>query len=102
VLKLEIGTSSPGHSIKVDVGGAEPCIDEKTNVLRDVWEATGFQLEHRQRNPEYVAQEEAGLKSRKAPEWKLTYTPEPTDESIMKSDSKHKVAIISQEGSNCD
>jgi phosphoribosylformylglycinamidine synthase len=99
---VEIGNASPGDSIKVSVGGAEPCIDEKTTVLRDLWEATGFQLEHRQRNPECVAQEEAGLKSRKAPEWKLTYTPEPTDESVMKSDTKHKVAIIRQEGSNGD
>jgi len=51
---VEIGTASPGDSIKDSVGGAEPCIDEKTTVLRDVWEATGFQLEHRQRNPECV------------------------------------------------
>lgn len=99
---VEIGTAAVGDSIIIAVGGAEACIDEKTTVLRDVWEATGFQLEHRQRNPECVAQEEAGLKSRKAPEWNLTFAPEPTDEAIMKSDKKHKVAIIRQEGSNGD
>jgi phosphoribosylformylglycinamidine synthase len=71
-------------------------------VLRDVWEATSFKLEHRQRNPECVAQEEAGLKLRKVPEWKLTYAPAATDNAVMQSDSKHKVAIIRQEGSNGD
>ncbi len=99
---VDIGYALPGDSIKIAVGGAAPCIDEKTTVLRDVWEATSFQLEHRQRNPECVAQEEAGLKSRKAPEWKLTYTPEATGEEIMKSEKKHKVAVIRQEGSNGD
>jgi len=100
---IEIGTASAGgDSIKISVGAAAPCIDEKMTALRDLWEETSFKLEHRQRNPECVAQEEAGLKLRKAPEWKLTYTPEPTDAAIMDSSSKHKVAIIRQEGSNGD
>ena len=100
---IEIGTATAGgDSIKIAVGTLPPCIDEKTTVLRDLWEETSFRLEHRQRNPECVAQEEAGLKLRKAPEWKLTYTPEPTDAAIMNAEKKHKVAIIRQEGSNGD
>lgn len=97
-----IGSALPGDSIKIAVGGAAPCIDEKTAVLRDIWEATGFKLEHRQRNPECVEQEEKGLKHRKAPMWKLSYDPEPTADDITNSESKHKVAIIRQEGSNGD
>jgi len=69
---IEIGTASPGDSIKISVGNETPCVDEKTTVLRDLWEATSFQLERRQRNPECVAQEEKGLAVRKAPEWALT------------------------------
>ncbi len=99
---VEIGSASPGNSIKIAVGTSAPCVDEKTTVLRDLWEATSFQLERRQRNPECVDQEEKGLKSRKVPEWKLTFAPEPTTDSIMKSDNKHKVAVIRQEGSNGD
>ena len=100
---IEIGIASAGgDSIKVAVGASPPCIDEKMTVLRDLWEETSFRLEHRQRNPECVAQEEAGLKLRKAPAWKLTYTPEPTDAAIMSAAKKHKVAIIRQEGSNGD
>jgi phosphoribosylformylglycinamidine synthase len=99
---IEVGKASAGDSIKIAVGSASPCIDEKMTVLRDLWEATSFQLEMRQRNPKCVVQEEEGLKSRKAPEWKLTYEPAQTDEKIMNSDSKHKVAILRQEGSNGD
>lgn len=99
---VKIGTASPGNSIKIAVGSAVACIDEKTTVLRDLWEATSFQLERRQRNPECVAQEEAGLKSRKIPEWKLSYSVEATDEQVMKSEKKHKVAVLRQEGSNGD
>lgn len=100
---IEIGTASAGgDSIKIAIGSSVPCVDEKMTALRDLWEETSFRLEHRQRNPECVVQEEAGLKLRKSPEWKLTYTPEPTDAAIMNAPEKHKVAIIRQEGSNGD
>ena len=100
---VEIGTSSSlSDSVKISVGGASPCINEKVSVLRDLWEATSFQLERRQRNPECVAQEESGLKNRKIPQWNLTYTPEATNKSILNDEIKYKVAIIRQEGSNGD
>jgi len=84
----EIGSVSEGDSVKISIGTAPACIDSKMTALRDVWEATSFKLEHRQRNPKCVIQEEEGLKSREAPQWKLTYSPKPTDDSIMKSEKK--------------
>lgn len=99
---LEIGSTARGDSIKIAVGDAAPCIEDKMTTLRDIWEATSFHLEKRQRNPDCVAKEEAGLKSRKAPEWSLTYTPVLTNDSILSLKSKHKVAVIRQEGSNGD
>lgn len=99
---VEIGSVSAGDSVKIAVGSGSPCIDEKMTVLRDVWEATSFHLEKRQRNPKCVAQEEAGLKLRQPPQWQLSFTPEPTAESIMTSDTKYRVAILRQEGSNGD
>jgi phosphoribosylformylglycinamidine synthase len=98
---FEIGTVSAGDSIKIAIGSESPCIAGKMTALRDVWEATSFQLERRQRNPLCVAQEEAGLKSRQAPKWNLTYTPTLTDKSVLDA-PVHKVAIIRQEGSNGD
>lgn len=99
---LDIGTVSQGDSIVIAVDGQEPCVTGTMSSWRDVWEATSFQLEKRQRNPKCVAQEEAGLKLRQAPQWKLTFSPEPTPEVVMSSSQKHKVAIIRQEGSNGD
>jgi phosphoribosylformylglycinamidine synthase len=97
-----IGRPFAGNSIKIAAGDGSVYIEDKMTTLRDVWEATSFQIEHRQRNPKCVAQEEAGLKLRKAPQWKLSYEPVQTDKSIMDSETKHKVAIIRQEGSNGD
>eukprot|EP00560_Eucampia_antarctica_P004903 CAMPEP_0197834212 /NCGR_PEP_ID=MMETSP1437-20131217/21637_1 /TAXON_ID=49252 ORGANISM="Eucampia antarctica, Strain CCMP1452" /NCGR_SAMPLE_ID=MMETSP1437 /ASSEMBLY_ACC=CAM_ASM_001096 /LENGTH=1318 /DNA_ID=CAMNT_0043438737 /DNA_START=100 /DNA_END=4056 /DNA_ORIENTATION=+ len=100
---IDIGTASTGGDlIQISVGGASSCVNEKMTVLRDLWEATSFQLERRQRNPDCVAQEEAGLKNRISPQWKLTYKPEATNETVMKGQNKHKVAVIRQEGSNGD
>ena len=101
VFVQSIGRLLPGDSVKIAVGDAV-CIEDKMTALRDVWEATSFQLEHRQRNPKCVAQEEAGLKLRKAPQWKLSFEPTQTEKSIMDSEKKHKVAVIRQEGSNGD
>ena len=101
---IEIGTAAADgtDSVKIAVGTNPPCVDEAMTSLRDLWEETSFRLERRQRNPECVRQEEEGLKSRRAPEWKLTYSPEPTAASVMGSETKHKVAVIRQEGSNGD
>mmetsp|Transcript_21558 Transcript_21558/g.30193 ORF Transcript_21558/g.30193 Transcript_21558/m.30193 type:complete len:977 (+) Transcript_21558:1200-4130(+) len=99
---LDIGIAKPGDLIRISVGESSPCIDEKMTYLRDLWETTSFQLEKRQRNPDCVAQEESGLKDRKAPDWNLTFSPKSTSKGIMESNNKHKVAIIRQEGSNGD
>ena len=97
-----VGKVLTGDCIKITVGTGTPCIEDKMTVLRDTWEATSFRLEHLQRNPKCVAQEAAGLKSRQAPQWKLTYDPSPTAEAVMNVATKHKVAILRQEGSNGD
>jgi phosphoribosylformylglycinamidine synthase len=98
----EIGSVSPGDSIRISIGDSAPVIDDKMTILRDVWEATSFHLEKRQRNPMCVLQEEQGLKHRTAPKWSLSFDPAPTDISLMGSTVKHKVAVIRQEGSNGD
>ena len=98
---VNIGSACAGDSVKIYVG-EQLCVESEMSKLRDVWEETGFQLEYRQRNPECVAQEQSGLKSRKAPQWKLTFEPKATPASVMESETKHKVAVIRQEGSNGD
>lgn len=98
---VQIGSVFEGDAIKISIGDTV-CIDDKMTALRDLWEATSFQLEKRQRNPECVVQEEEGLKHRKAPDWKLSFTPAPTDVAIMSQERKPKVAVLREEGSNGD
>jgi len=94
-------TSSNDATISISVGDSK-CLDgELMTTLRDTWEETSFQLETLQRNPSCVAQEQEHLKSRTSPSWKLSYVPKPTSPEVM-SGSKHKVAILRQEGSNGD
>ena len=46
--------------------------------LRDVWEATSFEIERLQAAEACVNEEQAGLASRAAPSWHLSFTPTPT------------------------
>lgn len=70
--------------------------------LRDVWEATSFELEKRQCDSKCVEMEQTGLKSRKDPAFKLSYKPAATPLNVMSLTNKHKIAIIREEGSNGD
>lgn len=96
-----IGSVISNDSIEVKIGETV-VIKGKMTEYRDIWEATSFQLERLQRNPECVAQEEVGLKHRKTPAWTLTYEPTYTSEEVMTKENKPKVAILRQEGSNGD
>ncbi|GLT89069.1 hypothetical protein SLE2022_070700 [Rubroshorea leprosula] len=90
--------ASPVIELKVD---GISHLDEKTSLLRDMWEDTSFQLEKLQRLASCVELEKEGLKFRHEPSWKLSFTPF-TDEKYMKATSKPKVAVIREEGSNGD
>lgn len=99
---LQIGTASglgEDAVVSVRVGG-ELVLEHKMVELRDIWEATSFQLERLQTNPQCVMEEEAGLSKRHAPEYKLSFESAPV--SSLPSDKHPKVAIIREEGSNGD
>ena len=53
-------------------------LEEKMITLRDVWEATSFQLARLQSNPKCVMVEESHLRTRKAPPYSLSFTPTKT------------------------
>lgn len=70
--------------------------------LRDLWEATSFELDRLQADPAHVEQEQAGLRERTAPPFSLTFSPQPTAAEILDAADKIPVAIVRQEGSNGD
>lgn len=61
--------------VQVTVNGQE-VLAEKVSTLRGWWEATSFQLERLQANPDCVAQEEMGLTRRIEPGFTLTFNPQ--------------------------
>ena len=69
-------TTIPGQDgiIKVSVDDIV-VLEEKMITLRDVWEATSFQLARLQSNPKCVTVEESQLSSRKTPAYSLSFTP---------------------------
>ena len=85
--------------VSVRVGG-DLVLEQRMVDLRDVWEATSFQLERLQTNPQCVEEEEAGLRKRYAPKYKLSFEPVPS--TPCKNAIHPKVAIIREEGSNGD
>ncbi|KAJ3678115.1 hypothetical protein LUZ60_001918 [Juncus effusus] len=91
--------SSPVVNLSID---GELQLKEDTSYLRDLWEETSFQLEKLQRLEKCVDLEQQGLKSRKTPNWSLSFTPKSTNPNFLTSNSKPKIAIIREEGSNGD
>ncbi|KAH7681325.1 phosphoribosylformylglycinamidine synthase protein [Dioscorea alata] len=92
-------TASPVIELLVD---GTPQLKEEMPYLRDLWEETSFHLEGLQRLASCVKLEKEGLRSRQAPSWELSFTPEFTDDKFMLVTEKPKVAIIREEGSNGD
>ncbi|XP_068701529.1 phosphoribosylformylglycinamidine synthase-like [Montipora foliosa] len=86
--------------VSLSVGG-ELVLEQSMVDLRDMWEATSFHLERLQSNPQCVKEEEAGLRKRFAPMYKLSFDPKLIVPS-KKNDIHPKVAIIREEGSNGD
>ena len=98
---FKMGETMKEKQVIIEYNKIEILKDNMTH-LRDIWEATSFELEKLQRNPECVKQEQEGLKDRHTPMWKLTYTPQETPAEWMKESSNYRVAIIREEGSNGD
>ena len=96
-----IGWTTAGAYVRIRVGG-ETVLDDDLRNLRDLWEATAFQLERLQANPDCVAQEQAGLSHRSAPQYRLSFTPSPTAPELLARRAKPKLAILREEGSNGD
>jgi phosphoribosylformylglycinamidine synthase len=101
VRAIEIASTRADMKVSVTVG-SEAVVDADVRTLHDAWEATSFQLERLQCALPCVEEEEAGLKERRAPPFKISFVPEPTAPALLRNSQKHRVAIVRQEGSNGD
>eukprot|EP00252_Welwitschia_mirabilis_P005660 TRINITY_DN16170_c0_g1_i1.p1 TRINITY_DN16170_c0_g1~~TRINITY_DN16170_c0_g1_i1.p1 ORF type:complete len:1431 (+),score=331.63 TRINITY_DN16170_c0_g1_i1:331-4623(+) len=96
-----IGEVTNSSAIKISVDGNRQ-INEETSYLRDIWEDTSFLLERFQRLELCVQKEQDGLKHRHKPSWTLPFLPRYTEQRLLNLQSKPKVGIIREEGSNGD
>jgi phosphoribosylformylglycinamidine synthase len=92
-------TSDPGVEIKLN--GVE-VLEADMRDLRDLWEETSFHLEALQAGSRSVEQERKGLRTRTAPPFTVPFKPALTKPALMKKETKPRVAIIREEGSNGD
>jgi len=93
-----------GKQAKIDISvKGQRVLDASMVELRDIWEATSFELERLQCNPICVAQEQAGMKERGSPPLKLTFTPTAPKQPIPSPlPTAPKVCVLREEGSNSD
>ena len=71
-----IGASLEGHEVKVRFNGRD-VLNDDVRALRDLWEATSFQLDRLQANPDYVEQERSGLFERSGPKFSVPFEAKP-------------------------
>ncbi|KAG8140824.1 putative Phosphoribosylformylglycinamidine synthase protein [Naja naja] len=96
------GPRGPNAMVQVTVNGQQVLV-EKVSTLRNWWEATSFQLERLQANPDCVAQEEMGLSKRTEPNFTLTFNPQEELPLLQEMAlPAPRVAILREEGSNGD
>jgi phosphoribosylformylglycinamidine synthase len=96
-----IGRSLTEPVIRFAVGG-ETVLETPMTALRDIWEATSFQLDRRQAAPDLVAAEEAGLAHRTAPAFRLSFEPTVTAPAVIARNDRPAVAVLREEGANSD
>ena len=77
-------------------------LSDYTALLRDIWEATSYQLDLLQRNPDNVEDERKNIYDRKGPSFVVPFIPQQTAEELFCRTTKPKVAVIREEGSNGD
>lgn len=88
------GATGPAANVKISVGAAV-VLDRPMVDLRDLWEATSFELEMLQCNETCVASEKATLRDRKAPPFAYSFDLEQPAADMTVA---QKVAIIREEG----
>ena len=82
-----IGKATASPDIQISVNN-QRVLKSPMPELRDLWEATSFQLERRQTNPSCVTQEEASLHTRTGPKFTVPFTPMPTPPAILNAGRK--------------
>jgi phosphoribosylformylglycinamidine synthase len=98
---VTIGKVEKDPIVKIRFNG-QIALEEDARDLRDLWEATSFELDRLQANPECVDEERSLLHDRTGPKLELSFVPQSTSPAVLESKDKPRVAILREEGSNGD
>ncbi len=96
-----IGTTTEDRQIRLSYDGSL-LLAEDMRLLRDLWQETSFQIERIQSYPKCAEMERSALRDPKGLQFRIGFTPEPTEAEHLRSDRKPKVAILREEGTNGD
>lgn len=107
VLKAEgvhwylIGRTLKEKKVKIYYG--QDCLlEESLSTLRNIYEATSFELECLQANASCVSEERKVVEEMNSPSYGLSFVPKKTSIDVLMNPNKPKVAILREEGSNGD
>ncbi|UCF40695.1 MAG: phosphoribosylformylglycinamidine synthase [Gemmatimonadota bacterium] len=98
---VALGAVLAEPAVRIRAGG-ETVLEADVRDLRDLWEETSFRLDRLQADPDKVEQERTGLRHRTGPTFAVPFDPRPTAPAVLESRTKHRVAILREEGSNGD
>jgi phosphoribosylformylglycinamidine synthase len=98
---VPVGRSNVGTGVRVRVGG-KTVLEDDLRDLRDLWEATSFELDRLQANPECVELERSGLRHRTQPTLCVPFAFDPTVSPMAEPGRRPRVAVLREEGSNSD
>lgn len=96
-----IGKTLEKKEVSININN-QIVLKEDMRVLRDLWEETSYHLDRLQASPDCVDEERRVNFNRKGPQYVLSFTPKKTDQRLLESNNRPKVAIIREEGSNGD
>lgn len=96
----QIAETKRGKVIEV-FAGLNSILNERTDIIREWWSETSYQMEKQQGNL-CADEERENTMELKNPEYKLTFEPNVTNSYYLENSKKYKVAVVRAEGSNGD
>ena len=100
-ISYKLGTTIKDKTVKMNYN-KEEVLNEDMRELRQTWEETSYQLEKLQMNSKNADEERRNIYDLKNPAYKTSFSPKATDDDVLSSKTKPKVAVIREEGSNGD
>ncbi|MFA5022593.1 MAG: phosphoribosylformylglycinamidine synthase [Patescibacteria group bacterium] len=95
-----IGATVKEQGVRVGCRGRQVMFEDLWNLRRS-WEKTGFELSKLLICPDWAKREWRNTKHRQFPIHRLTFEPQNTPRSVLRSAHKHPLMVLRPKGANC-